>query len=115
ANGNNRADLEQGFVSMRLFDDAGTLLTIGKFNANFGVEPRDFWDRRTGTTSLLFSAQPQDLIGVMVTQPIGDTGLTLRPFVSADFQGGWNFDQTPSAGLMAEYKPNKDLSFAVTN
>src|SRR3989440_8201178 len=115
ANGNNRADLEQGFVSMRLFDDAGTRLTIGKFNASFAVEPRDFWDRRTGTTSLLFSAQPQDLIGVMVTQPLGDTGVKLRPFVSADFQGAWMFDQPPSAGLIAEYEPNKELRFSLTN
>jgi hypothetical protein len=115
ADGHNRAELEQGFVSMRVSDEMGTLFTIGKFNANFGVEPRDFWDRTTGTTSLLFNAQPQDLIGFMFTQPVGDTGVTLRPFMSADFQGGWDFNQPPSAGLQVEYEPSRELSFSLTN
>jgi hypothetical protein len=115
ANGTNRAELEQGFVSARVFEPTETLLTVGKFNANFGVEPRDFWNRRTGTTSLLFGAQPQDLIGFMMTQPIGNTGVKLRPFMSADFQGAWNFDQPPSGGLVTEYQPKKDLRFSLTN
>lgn len=115
ANGTNRADLEQGFVSMKLYEPAQTILTVGKFNANFGVEGRDFWDRKTGTTSLLFGAQPQDLIGFMITQPIGDTGIKLRPFLSEDFQGAWMFDQPPSGGLMVEYQPRHDLDLGLTN
>ena len=115
ADGYGRVELEQGFVSALLSTQTQTMLTVGKFNANFGVEPRDFWNRRTGTTSLLFGAQPQDLIGLMVTQPVGDTGVTLRPFMSADFQGAYNFDQPPAGGLMVEYQPKKELDLALTN
>jgi hypothetical protein len=50
----------------------------------------------------------------MVTQPLGDSGVILRPFVTADFQGGYNFDQEPSAGLKVEYRPSAELNFAVT-
>ncbi len=100
--------------SLAISQQAQTLVTVGKFNANFGIEARDFWNRTTGTTSLLFSAQPQDLIGVMVTQPLGNTGITLRPFISADFQGVFDFDQSPSGGLNVEYRPNKDFDLAVT-
>jgi hypothetical protein len=114
ANGDRRGELEQGYITAKIWDAGETLLTVGKFNANFGVEARDFWDRRTGTTSLLFGAQPQDLIGVMVTQPIGDTGIELRPFLSADFQGGYNFDQSPSGGITAQFEPNRKIEFAVT-
>lgn len=110
-----RAELEQGFASALLSERAQTILTVGKFNANFGVEARDFWDRRTGTTSLLFNAEPQDLIGVMLTQPVGETGVKLRPFLSADFQGAYNFEQSPGGGIMVEYQPNRDLNLAVTN
>lgn len=113
--GDKRVELEQGFVSFLPFESAQTLITIGKFNANFGVEPRDFWNRTNGTTSVLFGAQPQDLIGVMLTQPLGETGVTLRPFVSADFQGAYNFDQCPSAGMMVEYRPNQTWNFGVTS
>ena len=74
--------LEQCYVSALLSDRTRTLLTVGKFNTNFGLEPRDFWDRTTGTTSLLFGAQPQDMVGFMVSQPLGDSGVTLRPFMS---------------------------------
>ena len=35
-----------------------TIFTVGKFNAPFGIERRDFWDRLTGSTSLLFHALP---------------------------------------------------------
>lgn len=110
-----RGWLEQAFVSAKLSESSGTLLTVGKFNASFGVEPRDAWDRLNGTTSLLFGAQPQDLLGVMLTQPIGDTGLTVRPFVSSGFEGQFTFDQPPSAGFITEYRPRHELSFAVTN
>jgi len=115
ANGNLRGELEQGYLTAKIWDAGQTLVTVGKFNANFGVEARDFWNRTTGTTSLLFGAQPQDLLGVMITQPIGETGIELRPFVSADFQGGYNFNQSPSAGLTVQYKPDRKLEFAVTN
>ncbi len=115
ANGERRVELEQGFISFLLSEKSQTLLTVGKFNANFGVEARDFWNRTNGTTSLLFAAQPQDLIGVMITQPIGNTGITLRPFITADFQGAYNFDQPPSFGMTVEYRPNNALTLAVTN
>ena len=115
ATGYGRVQLEQFFVTAVAFEKPGTLVTIGIFNANFGIEARDFWDRTTGTTSPLFGAQPQDLVGLMVTQPIGDTGITLRPLVSADFQGEYDFNQSPAAALQAEYRPNRQFNFSVTN
>jgi Putative beta-barrel porin-2, OmpL-like. bbp2 len=114
ADGDVRGELEQGYLTVKVWDAGQTLVTVGKFNANFGVEARDFWNRTTGTTSLLFGAQPQDLLGVMITQPIGDTGIELRPFVSNDFQGGYEFDQSASAGLTAQFKPNRQMEFAAT-
>jgi hypothetical protein len=114
ADGTRRGELEQGYITAKVWDAGQTLVTAGKFNANFGVEARDFWGRTTGTTSLLFSAQPQDLIGVMVTQPIGQSGFEVRPFISADFQGGYNFDQSPSGGLTVDYKPTRVLEIAAT-
>ena len=115
ANGNIRGELEQGYLTAKVWDAGQTLVTVGKFNANFGVEARDFWNRTTGTTSLLFGAQPQDLLGVMLTQPIGQTGIELRPYLSADFQGGYEFNQSPSGGLTAQFKPNRTLEIAVTS
>lgn len=115
ANDTRRVDLGTGYLSARLLEDAGTLLTIGKFNANIGVEGRDFWNRTTGTPSLLFGAQPQDIIGAMITQPVGDSGLTLRPFITSDFQGAWYFDQPPSIGLKAQYQATENLRFSLTN
>ena len=58
-----RGELEEAFVSLLVSEDSQTILTLGKFHADIGVEPRDFWDRLTGTTSLLFAAEPQDLVG----------------------------------------------------
>lgn len=115
ANGQIRGELEQGYVSALVWENGGTILTLGKFNSNFGVEARDYWNRDTGTTSLLFGAEPQDLIGVMITQPIGKTKLTLRPFLSEDFQGTYDFNQSPAGGLEAEYKPCRAVDLAVTN
>jgi len=115
ADGTLRGALEQGYGSIMAIDQTQTIVTLGKFNADFGVEGRDFWDRTTGTTSLLFSAQPQDLVGLMITQPIGDTGITLKPFVSADFQGEFNFHQPLSTGLSAEYQPTSDVKLGVTD
>ena len=114
ANGTRRGELEQGYGSFILDDKQGSFLTVGKFNANFGVEGRDFWGRTTGTTSLLFGAQPQDLVGVMLTQPIGESGLKLRPFLTEDFQGQFYFNQSPYAGLNAQYQPTHELNFGVT-
>lgn len=115
ANGELRTELEQGYLSALLWKDGGTIFTLGRFNANFGVEARDYWNRDTGTTSLLFGAQPQDLIGLMVTQPVGTTNLTLRPFLSADFQADYDFNQPPAGGLQMEYRPCKTVDLAVTN
>jgi hypothetical protein len=107
--------LEQAFVSASVFPTLGTLVTVGKFNANIGVEPRDEWDRFGGTASLLFGAEPQDLIGVMITQPLGNTGLTLRPFIANNFEGDSNFDQSPSGGAILEYGPTQSLKITLTN
>ena len=115
ANDDERAELEKGYLSARLSDAKGTILTLGKFNAEFGVEQRDFWNRVTGTPSPLFGAQPQDLIGAMLTQSIGNTGLKIRPFVSIDFQGAYNVNQPPSGGAVAEYAPDSKLKLSVTN
>ncbi|HEY7118667.1 MAG TPA: outer membrane beta-barrel protein [Tepidisphaeraceae bacterium] len=115
ANDQMRGELEQAFVSVLLSEQGGTIFTAGKFNANFGVEARDFWNRYTGTTSLLFAAQPQDLIGLMLTQPVGDTGLKVRGFLTNGFQGRFDFDQVPSGGITIEYRPHHDLRLALTN
>lgn len=115
ANGVARGEWEQGYVSAVVNRDNGAFITIGKFNANFGVEARDFWNRTTGTTSLLFGAQPQDLTGCMITVPVGETGVTLRPFLSENFEGGYDFNQPPSGGLVVEYQPVHGVRIAVTN
>jgi hypothetical protein len=114
ADGQTRWELEQGYASIKLSDSTQTLLTIGKFNANIGAEQRDFWNRTTATTSLLFAAKPQDLLGVMITQPIGDSGLRVRSFLSEGFESGYDFNQCPSAGITAQYTPNRKLEFAAT-
>jgi hypothetical protein len=115
ANDHMRGWLEQAFVTTELSERSGTLLTVGKFNASFGVEPRNAWDRLGGTTSLLFGAEPQDLIGVMLTQPVGQTNLTVRPFIATGFEGSLNFDHSPLGGLKLEYRPRRELSFTVTD
>jgi hypothetical protein len=116
ANGERRGELEQGFVSILANEDTTTIVTVGKFNANIGLEARDFWNRTTATTSPLFGAQPQDLVGAMLTQPIGGTGIKARLFVSLDFQGQFYADQPPSGGLTLEYNsPQHALHLQVTN
>jgi len=107
--------LEQAFVTADVWPKEGTLISIGKFNANIGVEPRNAWDRFGGTTSLLFGAEPQDFVGVMLTQPLGDTGITLRPFVSTNLEGYSDLTQAPSGGVIAEYRPAHQLSMELTN
>jgi hypothetical protein len=111
----NSGCLEQAFVSASVFPSLGTIVTVGKFNANIGVEPRDEWDRFGGTSSLLFGAEPQDLIGVLITQPIGDSGLAIKPFIANDFEGHFNFDKSPAGGAIVEYGPTNALKLALTN
>lgn len=115
ANDNQRGWLEQAYLTVKLSERSETLFTIGKFNALFGVEPRNAWDRLGGTTSLLFGAEPQDLLGVMITQPIGATGITLKPFVTTGFQGRSDFNEPPSAGLLVQYHPTHEWAFSITN
>ena len=114
ANGTRRGEIEQGYGSFVLSENQGSFLTVGKFNANFGAEGRDFWNRTTGTTSLIFGAQPQDLVGVMLTQPVGETGVKLRPFLTEDFQGQFYFNQPPYGGLNIGYQPTHELSLGLT-
>jgi hypothetical protein len=109
-----RGQVEQAFASALLNRDAGTILTAGKFNASFGTEPRDVWNRLTVTPSLIFSAQPQDLLGIMLTQSIGPTGITVRPFVADGFEGHFNPEGPPAAGIRIEYRPVHELLLAAT-
>jgi hypothetical protein len=115
ANDSMRGFLEQAFVSVRLSNSTDALLTVGKFNAGIGLEPRNAWDRFGGTTSLLFGAEPQDALGIMYTQPIGKTGITVRPFVTSGFDGTSDFNGSPAIGATVEYQPRHELSFAITN
>ncbi len=107
--------VEQAFLTLELSERSETLLTAGKFNASFGVEPRNAWDRLGGTTGLLFGAQPQDLVGVMLTEPIGSGDVKLRPFLTTNFDGDSEIKRPPLAGLLAEYRPNDNLRVAFTN
>ncbi|HEY8748006.1 MAG TPA: outer membrane beta-barrel protein [Tepidisphaeraceae bacterium] len=106
--------LEQAYVSILLSDQYQTMLTAGRFDANFGVEPRDYWNRLTGTSSLLFGAQPQQLTGAMLTQPLGNSGIKLKPFVTASFQEA-NVPHSPSVGVMVDYSPHKTFQISATN
>jgi hypothetical protein len=109
-----RGQLEQAYLSVVLSKNANSYLTVGKFNANFGVEPRDFWYQQDGTTSLLFSAQPQDLIGVMLTYPVPDSHVKLEPFLATGFTGSLNMPTPPSAGLTFDDQPNSQWDIALT-
>jgi len=113
-NYHSKAMLEQAYVSILLSDKYQTLLTAGRFDSSFGVEPRDFWDRLTGSASLLFGAQPQQLTGAMITQPIGRTGFSVKPFVTAGFQEA-NVPESPSVGVTLDYSPHKTFQIAATN
>ncbi len=115
ADGQWRAEAEQLYLSVRPLDDYAGYVTLGKFNANFGLEERDFWDRTHGTTSLLFGAQPQDLVGLIASLPLGSTGVTLRPFIGLDFQGQFEYNQPPLAGMQILYKPTSELQLSWTN
>jgi hypothetical protein len=115
ANNQIRGELEQGYATILLSDHFQTALTVGKFNANIGVEARDFWNRTDATTSLLFGALPQDMVGIMITQPVPGTDFTLRPFVSEGIEGTFDFGKAPSGGLMVQYLPNDRFNISVTN
>lgn len=108
-------NIEQLFLSMLLpnLDDA--IFTAGKFNAPYGIERRDFWDRLTGSTSLLFRAMPRDLVGVMFTQPCDEVDMIFRAFVVNGFENSLDINQQPSIGLMVEYRPCDDFSLATTS
>ena len=111
----NEVFMEQLFLSVALPDHEETIFTAGKFNSPFGVEPRDFWDRVSASRSLLFRAQPQDLIGVMVTHRIPDTNLYFRPMVVNGFgDTGFDNNEQPSWALMTEYSPGDCLSIGAT-
>ena len=108
-----RVELEQAFLSLLVWREHATVLTLGKFNAPFGIEPRDFWDRLAGSTSLLFRAQPQDLTGVMLTQPVGP--VTLQGFAVNGFDQNLANNHQPSVGLVTAWEPHQDVHLAVTH
>ena len=110
-----RGQLEQAYFSMLPFEDNQTIVTVGKFHAGIGAEGRDFWSRFGGTTSLLFSAEPQDLIGGMVTVPVGSTNLTLKPFITSAFAGHRQMEGGPAGGLIVQYKPVPTVALSLTN
>ena len=110
-----RGFLEQAFVSTRLFDPSDAVLTVGKFNAGISLEPRNAWDRLGGTSGLLFGAMPQDAIGIMYTQPLGESSVKVMPFLTNGFEGSINFDQPPAGGVTIQYRASDTLSFAITN
>jgi hypothetical protein len=109
------ANIEQLFVSILFPSHNDAILTAGKFNAPFGVERRDFWDRETGSTSLLFRAQPRDLVGLMYTQPCNAANLTFRTFVVNGFDDNLDTNRQPSIGLMVEHRMCEDFCVALTN
>jgi hypothetical protein len=114
ADSQSKALLEQAYVSILLSDKYQTMLTAGRFDANFGVEPRDYWNRLTGTASLLFGAQPQQLTGAMITQPLGTSGFKIQPFVTAGFQDS-NVPGSPSVGVTLDYSAHSDFRISATN
>ena len=56
----------------------------------------------------------RNLLGLVLTQPLGSTHITARPFVAANFQGKSNLDGPPSAGVMLDYRPVRELDLALT-
>jgi Putative beta-barrel porin-2, OmpL-like. bbp2 len=110
-----RGELEQGYATLLLSDRLQTALTVGKFNADIGVEARDFWNRSDATTSLIFGAVPQDMVGIMITQPLPGTDIKLRPFVAEGIEGSFDFGKPPSGGLIIEYQPCDQINIGLTN
>ena len=107
--------LDQLFISFLFPEWNDAIFTAGKFNAPYGIERRQFWERQTGSVSLLFDAQPEDLTGVMLTNRWDATNLTFRTFVVNGFDVDPDNNQQPSVGMMVEYRPTKCLTFALTN
>jgi hypothetical protein len=64
--------------------------------------------------SLLFRAQPQDLTGVMLTHPLGKSGVILRPFVVLGFDDMARLNDSVASGMMIEYRPSDKFSIAAT-
>ena len=107
--------MEQMFLSVVLPNRNESILTVGKFNSPFGVEPRDFWNRVSASRSLLFRRQPQDLIGLMLTHRVADTNLIVRPMViSGLVDSGFDNNEQPSLAIMTEYRPSDAFSLAAT-
>ncbi len=107
--------MEQLYLSFLLPNYQETILTVGKFNSPFGVEPRDFWNRVSASRSLLFRRQPQDLIGAMITHPIADKRIILRPMlVSGLVNTGFDNNEQPSLAMMVEFRPHEHFSLAGT-
>lgn len=101
--------LEQLFLSAVVSDRHETVLTAGKFNAPFGIEPVDFWDRKTGSRSLLWDALPHDLTGLMVTQPLGRSHVTARGLVVNGFDQNLDLNRQPSFGALLTWEPEPGL------
>jgi hypothetical protein len=110
-----RGDLAQLYVSGLLSEKCGTLLTVGKFDSPFGVEGREFWNRLTSTPSLLFRARPVNMRGIMLTEPLGNTNITLMPFAVTGFNDNPDIPGRPSYGLTTLYKPIDNLQLGLTN
>ena len=110
-----QVELDQLFISFLFPEWNDAIFTAGKFNAPYGIEQHQFWERQTGSTSLLFNAQPEDLTGVMFTNRWDATNLTFRSFVVNGFDVDPDNNQQPSIGMMVEYRPKKNLTFAWTN
>jgi hypothetical protein len=107
--------LDQLFISFLFPEWNDAIFTAGKFNAPYGIERRQFWQRETGSVSLLFNAQPEDLTGVTLTNRWDNTNLTFHTFVVNGFDVDPDNNQQPSIGMMVEYRPTKCLTLALTN
>ena len=114
---NNGAEVEidELFVSFLFPEWNDAILTAGKFDSPFGIERPQFWYRETGSTSLLFNAQPQEITGLMSTNRWNSCNLTFRTFVVNGFNYDPDNNQQPSIGSMIEYQPTKNLTFGLTN
>jgi hypothetical protein len=58
---------------------------------------------------------PQDLTGAMMSQPLGNTGITLKPFVANGFDDDFDINRQPSLGLMTTYEPTDNVRLAMTH
>lgn len=115
ANPEPKTSIEQLFLSVVLPHTQETIFTAGKFNSPFGVERRDFWNRLTDSPSLLFFAQPLDLVGLMLTHRVLDKGLIFRPMIVNGWNNNLDINEQPSLALMLEYDPCEKLRLAITS